>query len=334
MLSLFQTPKVVELQQRCEKLARVTSLLLEGIRLHSVPGQEEGYLKFREAIEVNQKELVDSEPDRMLAVAAAVLQLMSDYARVTGTYHSNGRRALQGMITMLTQAVDCTVEGRDRSITTLQNIIAKVDDANCVHDLESVRGQLEVCLHAIKDQKNKHVEEQVRLRGVMSEVSAALTAAGCVAGPGTDPVTGLRNRAAAQEDLAQAFGAKKSCCVSLLRLETLVAINSRYGRASGDEYFQKVSRLVREQTGSLDRLFRWEGAVLLVLVEDDQPVETVRKRLRKLISVVCSNPLAIGGRSALLQVNFSSLCLEMRRYPELAALTAQIDSFVYTTTES
>ena len=333
MLSLFQSPKVIELEQRCEMLTRVTSLLLEGIRLHSVQSQEEGYFNFRDAIQHHQQDLEVAGTDRMLVAAGAILQSMSDYARQATSFYSNERQALHGIIAMLTQAVASSVDGRDRSITSLQTIIAKVEDAHGAHDLDSVKGQLEVCLHSLREQKEHHADEQNRLRGVISEVSTTLSAAGRAGGPAIDPVTGLRNRAAAEEALAGAFADKKSRCAILLRLETLVAINSRYSREFADEYFQKVSHLVAQQLGSLDLMFRWGGTVLIVLVDASQPLEAVHKKLRKLLSVASSKPLAVGGRAALLQVTLSSLCLETGKFPDIEAFIAHIDLFVYKTPE-
>ena len=102
----------------------------------------------------------------------------------------------------------------------------------------------------------------------------------------TDPLTGLRNRRALEEDFtrlqALAKREKKRLIFTLWDVNNLKQINDMYGHAAGDRVLKKFARILREALRQSDALYRIGGdefAGLHVGLEDpDGMLERVRQQ--------------------------------------------------------
>jgi diguanylate cyclase (GGDEF)-like protein len=81
-----------------------------------------------------------------------------------------------------------------------------------------------------------------------------------------DPCTGLQNRSAAQQAIADAYAAGRGFLAAAFVLDRLSFINSWYGYSVGDEVLLRQSRLLAVQLGS-DALYRWIGPSFVVLLD-------------------------------------------------------------------
>ena len=88
-----------------------------------------------------------------------------------------------------------------------------------------------------------------------------------------DPLTGLGNRAAMQEELAEALeraDAADRVAVIVVDLDEFKEINDRYGHAAGDDVLVHVGGVLRAACGGRGTAFRLGGDEFVVVVHDYQ----------------------------------------------------------------
>ncbi|MDO8120958.1 EAL domain-containing protein [Isoptericola sp. b490] len=88
-----------------------------------------------------------------------------------------------------------------------------------------------------------------------------------------DPLTGLGNRAAMQEELSEALGmpdAADRVAVILVDLDEFKEINDRYGHGAGDDVLVHVGGVLRAACGGRGTAFRLGGDEFVVVVRDPQ----------------------------------------------------------------
>jgi diguanylate cyclase len=135
-----------------------------------------------------------------------------------------------------------------------------------------------------------------------------------------DVVTGLPNRAAAEEALkrltGQAVRKRSPLAVVMLDLDHFKAINDEHGHAIGDEVLEAVGRVARETVRDGDFVGRWGGEELIVLLPETQTrgavevAEKLRCALRertiapigKPVTASCGVSAGLGDRGALAQL--------------------------------
>ncbi len=109
----------------------------------------------------------------------------------------------------------------------------------------------------------------------------------------TDPLTGLHNRRAFDEDLvtlwksAQRYGYPLALLV--MDLSGFKQINDRFGHAAGDQVLQEVARILNTHTRNGDRIYRWGGDEFAVLLPHTGLAGAVRaaRRYAAAIERVC-----------------------------------------------
>ena len=116
----------------------------------------------------------------------------------------------------------------------------------------------------------------------------------------TDPLTGLPNRRAFDEEFAvmwqsaERYGYPLS--VLVMDLSRFKEINDRYGHAAGDQVLVRVGRVLSEITRNGDRIFRWGGDEFAVLMPHTVLLGAVRaaERYARAIEQVCVETTCVG----------------------------------------
>ena len=111
----------------------------------------------------------------------------------------------------------------------------------------------------------------------------------------TDELTGLANRRAFLEHLAQRLSSGDSCAILLMDLDEFKEVNDSLGHHAGDQLLRtigtRLSRAVSETRGSV-RLFRLGGDEFACIISKPHDVRAFAERLR----TVTSTPLMIDGQ--------------------------------------
>ncbi|GAA0845289.1 GGDEF domain-containing protein [Marinobacter szutsaonensis] len=104
-----------------------------------------------------------------------------------------------------------------------------------------------------------------------------------------DPLTGVKNRRAMDEELAiaQAHASRTgiACALILLDIDHFKQINDEYGHSVGDEVLVDLVNVLRKNTRKSDQLFRYGGEefVLLVPAIDGVGLKTMIGNLQQLL---------------------------------------------------
>lgn len=121
-----------------------------------------------------------------------------------------------------------------------------------------------------------------------------------------DPLTGLLNRRALDERLAQDFSFAlrhgPSLVLAVIDLDHFKRVNDTYGHDAGDAVLRQVSARIREQVRQEDLVARFGGEEFVVVMRGAQPSEAVAlaERIRH---AVAARPVGISGGS--LQITLS-----------------------------
>ncbi len=86
----------------------------------------------------------------------------------------------------------------------------------------------------------------------------------------TDPLTGLGNRRAFDQDFAQELNRARRygypLSLLVLDLQNFKPVNDRLGHAAGDRALQRVAQVLRQHTRDSDRVYRWGGDEFALLL--------------------------------------------------------------------
>ncbi|RUO67083.1 tetratricopeptide repeat-containing diguanylate cyclase [Idiomarina ramblicola] len=108
-----------------------------------------------------------------------------------------------------------------------------------------------------------------------------------------DPLTGLFNRRALQEEMEerQQHGERREASTHsdgliLLDIDFFKRINDKYGHAGGDEVLREISRRLQKECRVSDKLIRWGGEEFLFLVRnvDSSDLEEMSERILREIA--------------------------------------------------
>ncbi len=115
----------------------------------------------------------------------------------------------------------------------------------------------------------ERAREAEALRGALQEARRAAA---------TDPLTGLANRRAFEEQLAEALaeGDGGPACLVMLDIDHFKSVNDRYGHPAGDAVLRGVAATLREWAGPAHRLARVGGEEFAVILPGTGREEAAR----------------------------------------------------------
>jgi diguanylate cyclase (GGDEF)-like protein len=108
----------------------------------------------------------------------------------------------------------------------------------------------------------------------------------------TDPLTGLKNRKALQEELPQliSLGERKNedCAMLMLDLDNFKNINDIYGHGFGDQVLQTVGQSIKECARESDFLYRYGGEEFVVFLNNSniRNAFSIAHRIREYIEKI------------------------------------------------
>ncbi len=144
-----------------------------------------------------------------------------------------------------------------------------------------------------------------------------------------DPLTGLGNRKAFDEQLGQALlrAASGGSELALLYLDRFKEVNDRFGHDIGDALLRTVAERVRSTLRQPDKAYRLGGDEFAVLLEDSQ--ENNPQRLAERLLAALVQPIALNGE----RIDFVTPSIGIALYPRHAGdaegLVRAADSAMY-----
>ncbi|WP_417605174.1 two-component regulator propeller domain-containing protein [Oceanimonas baumannii] len=115
-----------------------------------------------------------------------------------------------------------------------------------------------------------------------------------------DQLTGLANRRAFDEWLAEAYGYSEQSahdlCLAVVDIDYFKQVNDRWSHSVGDEAIKAVAQVLKEQIRSQDKLARWGGEEFTLLFPDTSLKDAARicERIRRAVAELDCSPIAEG----------------------------------------
>lgn len=137
-----------------------------------------------------------------------------------------------------------------------------------------------------------------------------------------DPLTGLWNRRALQEEMEarKRHGERRaqsshSDGLILLDIDFFKRINDKYGHAAGDKVLAEISQRLQKECRASDKLIRWGGEEFLFLVRnvDDTDLEEMSERILKEIA---KEPVIYEGKEISVTTTIGFIRLPFAGVPE------------------
>jgi diguanylate cyclase (GGDEF)-like protein len=146
----------------------------------------------------------------------------------------------------------------------------------------------------------------------------------------TDPLTGLANRRAAEQrladEVARAARYGRGLCILMADVDGLKATNDRHGHAAGDELLREAAARLRGATRRIDLVARWGGDEFLLICPEAE--ESTARATAERIRVLCGGaPVAIGGDAGGLSVSIGVAVWSAGLTTEQLLLAADTDLY-------
>jgi diguanylate cyclase (GGDEF)-like protein len=144
----------------------------------------------------------------------------------------------------------------------------------------------------------------------------------------TDPLTGLRNRRAADLVLERMCAARTPFGLLHMDLDYFKAVNDTLGHAAGDFVLETVGRILREQLRTEDCAARIGGDEFVVIVAGRSDPKTLQSIAERIIARV-SQPMAFEGQTARISASIGIARSVDFDAPDAVQLLASADRALY-----
>jgi GGDEF domain-containing protein len=289
-------------REKLEALERLVDLLLQGTLVHTIEGAPDDYASLRDRIQRISAAIAKAKSgEEYLIQAGAFNSSLEEYRRRTSQFFEQRRAEMKNIIHMLTNTISAISEASKENLERLRRIEAEVSNAAQVEDVRVIKSKLSECLEEIRKEAERQkthtsrtLEElgKVVRRAQTTIASDPAAKAGdrpaeppgaAPATPELDQVTGLPGRQPAEDAIERACCREEPVFAGVIIIDSLPAINLKYGRGTGDEVLQGFGDYIAQRLAPDDELFRWSGPTLVALLRRSAKIEQVRSEFARLM---------------------------------------------------
>lgn len=284
----------------------VIELLLQGIALHTVQGEEAAYERFQADIERLATTLTsDAKPAELLVAAGELTRALEDYGRSTTEFIRRQNSELQNMVSMLTQTVIKVGSNSETSVAKLRDIEKALAHARMVEDIKVLKMRLGECLDTVHaEAERQKTDGQAAIAKLELELSATRDRVGVVAHPKeVDTVSGLPSKGEAERALRSVAAAPEGKYVVVVVVNRVNAVNARFGYAVGDQILIRCAQRFRTGLTESDELYRWQGPAFLAILSRKARIDEVRSEIRRFADAPQEETIDVGNRNVLISVS-------------------------------
>jgi GGDEF domain-containing protein len=228
---------------------------------------------------------------------------------------------------MITDTVARISGENARSVQRLQEIANKFDRAGSFEDLRTLKSHLGDCLQAFREEMvRQKAESDMTIRSLQLEIQRRPSIAGAVALDEMDPVTGLFRQGAGLQAMRAATDSGKRLYVLAMVVKGVQSVNARFGFEVGDRMLRAFKSKMERHLLHADRMFRWDGPAIVVLMDRAEPISQVRAQIRRMLDSHIDESFDIDGRSVLIPIAAEWLAFPL--LPPVTLAGRQIESFI------
>ncbi len=137
---------------------------------------------------------------------------------------------------------------------------------------------------------------------------------------------GFRARRRGSSRCRRRYKASKHVYVVAMVVKGVQSVNSRFGFGFGDSMLRIFKEKVEAKLLRTDRLFRWDGPALVVLMDRMDPIGQVRGNIRRILDEHMEQTLQLDGRSVGIPITAEWMTFPL--IPPLETAAKQIQAFI------
>jgi GGDEF domain-containing protein len=309
-------------------LRKVVSVLLEKIGTVAVRGDPAEHTEFR--AEMNHlRDQAENEvsPERLFVTAGAAVQAMENYNLRIAALIRKQSAELQSVVAMITETAAKIGGENARSVQRLHEIANKFEHAGTFEDLRALKSHLADCLLSFREEMaRQRAESDMAIRSLQNELQRRPIAGGAVAMDELDPVTGLFRQGAGLQAMRAATESGKRLYVVATVVKGVQSVNARFGFEVGDRMLRAFKNKMEHHLLHADRMFRWDGPAIVILMDRVEPISQVRTQIRRMLDSHIDESFDVDGRSVLIPITAEWLAFPL--LPPVSLAGRQIQSFI------
>lgn len=306
----------------------IIDLMLQGLALHAVQGEEADYDRFRADIERFGTILTsDAKPAELLVTTGELVRTLEEYNRRTTTFIRRQNSELHNMVSMLTQTIIKVAASSEISVTKLREIEQALEQARMVKDIQLLKMRLGECLETVRDEAARQqadsrnaiaaLEQELQISCEQSDTVPELKE--------HDPVTGLLSKNNVERAIQAAAASPVGKFLVVAVVSRVHAVNARFGYAIGDRMLATCAQHYRAALSGSDELYRWHGPAFLGILSRQARIEQVREEIRRFASAKLEDTVELGNRTVLIPISSNWSVMPVTSPPE--ALLKRVAAF-------
>ena len=301
-------------EREAEALNRIISVLLQGIALHGFNYEPAAFAAFEKSIRKLRADFdhVTDEATALLLTGAAIRRL-EEHNAAAEQYLTARRNEEAAVVALLSETLLQVTKAGPETMVRVKEIERDISLATSIEEMAAARGRLEACLAVLREGS-----------GAGKEASLPETGRGEA---GTDPITGLPDARCATTAIAEIWHRRNDSHAAVLAPERIESINMRFGFQAGDQVLLFLGQHVARQLAAGDRLFRWRGPCLLLLMERPLPEAFVTAELGRLAPARVETALSFREREVLVPVSAAWTLFPLRGMSSPDELIQKLNEF-------
>ena len=311
-----------------QALRKVVSVLLEKIGTVAVRGDPAEHLAFRnEMNELRDRAANEASPERLFVTAGEAVQAMENYnLRIAGLFRRQAGE-LSAVVAMIAETAAAIGGENAQPVQHLHEIARKFEQAGTFEDFRALKSQLGDSLQSFRDEMARQkAESDMTVRSLQREIQRRPATGGGVSSDELDPVTGLFRQGAGLQAMRAATESGKHLYVVAMVVKGIQSVNARFGFEVGDRMLRTFKVKMERHLLHADRMFRWDGPAIVVLMDRVEPISQVRAQIRRMLDSPIDESFDVDGRSVLIPI-----AAEWLAFPLLSPVSLvgrQIQSFI------
>jgi GGDEF domain-containing protein len=292
-------------QEADDTYQRILALLMQGLAMHAVQGEQAAYDRFRADMDGFANTLAgDTDPAALLVAAGGVIKALEEHGRATTAFVRGQHAELNNMVSMLTQTIIKIGANSKASVDKLCDLEKALVQAHMAEDMQLLKMRLGECLATVHDEAERQkTDSQIAIAKLEQEVNASRERISSVALPKeVDRVTGLPSKREAEKALRSVVAEPEGKFVVIVVVGRIHAINARFGYEVGDRILSRCTQQLQSGFSASDELYRWHGPALLAILSRSGRIDQVRTEIRRFADARLEETVEVGNRSVLIPV--------------------------------
>jgi len=290
-----------------QKIIEHLQILIRGVGLNAIEGDPDELKRFQHRMSAIAETLSGGTfPEDLLVGIGKTLRALEEYNRGAALIFRGQLKELRAMLSTMIATVKFVTSSSETSVRQLSVVEAKLQRASTLEDIRQVKTSLTDCLCLVR---NESLRLQSETRGKMADLkneverlSSRLRAA--ARDDSEDPVTGLKGRSLAEEEIKNKIHAGRDFLVALFIIDRIASINGRFGRLVGDDILIIGAQTLAQKLSGTT-LYRWSGPAFVAVFDSSVDLTQAQSRATQAAAMRVEKSIEAGNRSALIVITAS-----------------------------